>query len=105
MSHTFLQYRLLNELTRTPGVSQRGLARHLGCSLGKTNYCLRELMRAGLVRTNGANGDGKANGAYELTCEGTKELRRLALECLEQKRKEYEELQQAVKELNVDDQA
>jgi DNA-binding Lrp family transcriptional regulator len=44
------RYRLLNELSGQPQAAQRDLARALGVSVGKLNYCLRALIEKGLVK-------------------------------------------------------
>ena len=41
---------MLRLLQENPRVHQRELAEGLGISVGKTNYCLRELMSKGLVK-------------------------------------------------------
>ena len=45
-----IRLRILRELENDPGLSQRDLAKELGVSLGKTNYCLRALVEKGLVK-------------------------------------------------------
>ena len=41
---------LLRKIHKSPESSQRDLAYDLGFSLGKLNYCLRELKNKGLVK-------------------------------------------------------
>ena len=43
-------FRLLRLLEARPDLSQRDLARELGTSLGKVNYCLNALIDTGLVK-------------------------------------------------------
>lgn len=43
-------YRLLRLLEAKPELSQRDLARELGASLGKINYCLNALIEKGWVK-------------------------------------------------------
>lgn len=43
-------YRLLRLLEANPELSQRDLARELGTSLGKINYCLNALIEKGWVK-------------------------------------------------------
>ncbi|MFC1545993.1 winged helix-turn-helix transcriptional regulator [Pseudomonadota bacterium] len=38
-------YGLLKILEENPSLSQRDLARHLGTSLGKANFCLKALIK------------------------------------------------------------
>ena len=41
---------LLRSLNKNPDASQRKLAKDLGFSLGKLNYCLKALQAKGLVK-------------------------------------------------------
>ena len=41
---------LLREIQKKPDASQRDLAKNLGFSLGKLNYCIKELNKKGLVK-------------------------------------------------------
>ena len=45
-----IHLKVLREIEKTPSISQRELAKKLGVSLGKTNYCLKALLGKGLVR-------------------------------------------------------
>ena len=38
-------YEILRKISKKPDVSQRELSRELGFSLGKLNYCLKELQK------------------------------------------------------------
>ncbi len=44
------RYKILKLVEVNPEISQRQLARELGISLGKTNYCLKALVEKGLVK-------------------------------------------------------
>ena len=44
------RYELIRLLEANPEMSQRDVARELGISLGKTNYCLRALTQRGLIK-------------------------------------------------------
>ena len=44
--------KILKKLEKDPQISQRDLARELGISLGRTNFCLRALMEKGLIKAN-----------------------------------------------------
>ena len=50
-----VRYRLLKLLEPNPRLSQREVARELGISLGKVNYCLRALVEKGWIKA-AANG-------------------------------------------------
>ena len=43
-------FQLLRKIQNQPEFSQRQLAESLGFSLGKLNYCLKELKQKGLVK-------------------------------------------------------
>ena len=45
-------YGLLKTLEENPGLSQRELAKQLGVSLGKINYCLNKLIEKGSLKIN-----------------------------------------------------
>ena len=44
------QFEILRKISKKPRSSQRELAKELGISLGKLNYCLKELREKGLVK-------------------------------------------------------
>jgi EPS-associated MarR family transcriptional regulator len=69
-----VRYRLLKYLAEHPHASQRELARELGISLGKANYCLRALVEKGWVKfRNFKNSENKSAYAYVLTRRGLQE--------------------------------
>ena len=43
-------FEILRKIQKKPESSQRALAKELGFSLGKLNYCLKELKKKGLVK-------------------------------------------------------
>ena len=88
------RYRLLKILETEPDASQRELARQLGMSLGKVNYCLRALIDKGLVKArNFRNNENKLAYLYVLTPHGAREKARLTVEYLKIKLLEVERLQ------------
>ena len=97
------QLRLLQLIEDQPTLSQRGMARALGLSLGKTNYCLRALMDAGLVKTrNFRNSDNKLAYAYRLTPKGVQERIGATVRLLERKSREYDVLRTEIERLKAD---
>lgn len=44
------RYKILKELEQDPNVSQRELAKRLGISLGRANFCLKALIEKGLTK-------------------------------------------------------
>ena len=49
------QFEVLRKIEANPRFSQRQLATNLGFSLGKLNYCLRELKQKGFVKIQNFN--------------------------------------------------
>ena len=85
---------LLREIAADPATSQRGLARRLGVSLGRVNFCLRALADKGLVKaSNFRRSDNKRAYAYVLTPQGVDEKVRLTVNFLQRKMIEYDRLQ------------
>lgn len=98
--HDDLRYQLLKALENDPTLSQRQLAEKMGLSLGKTNYCLKALIEAGLVKVgNFAKSNTKINYAYFLTPNGIKEKAAVTRRFLKNKQLQYEQLEQEIAEL------
>lgn len=97
------RYRLLRLLTEQPNHSQRELARELGLSLGKTNYCLRALVERGWVKVqNFRNSDNKLAYAYVLTPTGAMAKIRATADFLRRKQREYAKLEREIAELRIE---
>ena len=83
-----------------PEISQRDLARQLGVSLGRVNFCLQALMEKGLVKANNfKNSNNKKAYMYFLTRRGITEKARATTRFLERKLAEYEALQRELETL------
>ena len=94
------RYRLLKLLETNPGLSQRQLARELGISLGKVNFCLAALIEKGLLKaSNFRTSQNKLAYMYLLTPAGVEEKARITLQYLKIKMREYETLQSEIDEL------
>ena len=52
MKNTTDQFEVLRKIQKKPNSSQRELAKQLGFSLGKLNYCLKALKLKGFVKIN-----------------------------------------------------
>ena len=71
---------ILRKINKTSSVSQRQLAHQLGFSLGKVNYCLKELKKKGLVKLeNFRSNNNKTNYIWILTPKGILEKTRLTI--------------------------
>jgi len=91
---------LLKLLEARPELSQRDLARELGTSLGKINYCLNALIDKGLVKArNFRNSRNKLGYAYLLTPRGIDSKATIAVQFLKRKMAEYESLKIEIEQL------
>lgn len=85
--------RVLRLLEASPELTQREMARELGMSLGKANYCLRALLAKGFVKIqNFRNSPNKRGYAYLLTPEGVAAKASLTRIFLARKQEEYNAL-------------
>ena len=97
------RYQLLRLLEENPEISQRGLARELGLSLGKTNYCLRAVIDKGWVKAkNFKNSRNKSAYLYQLTPQGVSARARITSRFLDRKLKEYEALEKEIADLRAE---
>ncbi len=86
-------YKVMRLLETKPEITQRDVARELGVSLGKANYCVRALIQKGWVKaTPFKNAQQKAAYQYTLTRVGRQEKARLTLRFVAGKIREYEGL-------------
>ncbi len=93
------QFNVLREIKKKPQSSQRDLAKGLGFSLGKINYCLKGLKQKGLVKIKNFNKNpNKLNYIYMLTPKGVGEKTRLTVNFMKRKMKEYDELKKEIDE-------
>jgi len=103
VSHDDLDLELLRQLETQPAASQRHLARRLGVSVGKINYCLRALVDRGWVKANNfRRSDNKLAYAYLLTPKGMAGKLRLTASFLRRKEQEFERLQRQIAVLRVE---
>ena len=93
-------YGLLKTLEENPGLTQRDLAKRLGVSLGKINFCLNALVEKGSVKINNfRNSENKLAYAYLLTPSGVEQKARMTVQFLKYKVQEYERLRAEIAEL------
>jgi len=94
------RYRILKHLEADPEISQRELAKALGISLGRANYCLKALIEKGLVKAkNFKNSSNRSAYAYYLTPTGFEEKARVTVQFLKRKVAEYEALKGEIESL------
>ena len=100
-------FNVLRKIGKSSELTQRELAKELGYSLGKLNYCLKELQAKGLVkikhfRRNLRRNPHKINYLYTLTTKGFSEKTKLTINFMKRKMKEYDELKKEVENLKKD---
>ena len=86
-------FEILRKISKKPEVSQRELAEELGFSLGKLNYCIKQLKQKGLIKIkNFEKNPKKMNYLYVLTPQGISSKTRLTISFMQKKMQEYDEL-------------
>lgn len=94
------RYRILKTLEREPEISQRELAKELGVSLGKVNYCINALIEKGLIKvSNFQSNPNKRGYMYLLTPSGIEAKATITINFLKSKMREYEELTKEIESL------
>ncbi len=97
------RYKILKTLEKNPEISQRDLARELGISLGRVNYCLKALINVGLLKvTNFRNSQNKLAYMYLLTPNGVKEKSMITERFLKMKLDEFEALEAEINMLRAE---
>ena len=84
---------ILSKIRNKPKSSQRDLAKELGLSLGKINYCIKALKNKGLIKINNfRKNNNKLSYLYILTPKGIAHKTNLTLKFMKLKIKEYDDL-------------
>mgnify|MGYP001307711884 CR=1 FL=1 len=88
------EFDVLRHIYKKPNSSQRELAKNLGFSLGKLNYCIKALKSKGLLKIeNFKKRDNKIKYfQYIITPKGIKERTKLTLNYMKRKMIEYDNL-------------
>lgn len=92
-------FETIRKINSNPIISQRELAKQLGFSLGKLNYCIKALNKKGLIKVK--NFKKKKNKIeyfqkYILTTKGIKYRIDLTIEFMNRKMKEYDQLKKEI---------
>ena len=92
---------ILRSIKNEPKLSQRKLAKNLGFSLGKLNYCLKALKDKGLIKIQNFQKKEKKIQYFQyiITPEGIAERTRLTINFMKRKIAEYDQLQKELKVL------
>ena len=94
-------FNLLRKIKKRSNSSQRELAKDLGFSLGKLNYCLKALKTKGLIKIkNFEKNPNKINYIYVVTPKGIAEKTKLTINFMKRKLKEYDELKSEIEKDN-----
>jgi len=84
---------ILREINKDSDLSQRDLAKVIGLSLGKVNYCLNALRNKGYIKIkNFKNSKDKIKYLYVLTPQGITEKTKLTIQFMKRKMAEYDVL-------------
>ncbi len=86
-------FEILRKISNKPNASQRQMADELGFSLGKLNYCLKELQKKGLIKIkNFKKNPKKMNYLYVLTPQGIASKTKLTINFMKRMMNEYDQL-------------
>ena len=89
------EFETLRQIDLKSKNSQRAMAKNLGFSLGKLNYCLKALNSKGLIKIkNFKNNSNKLNYLYILTPRGIAHKTKLTINFMKKKMQEYDELKE-----------
>ena len=95
-----IHYRILRLLEAQSDISQRQIAKELGVSLGKTNYCIQALLQKGWIKAeNFKNSRNKIGYAYLLTPDGIERKTKIAVQFLKRKTAEFEVIKREIEQL------
>jgi EPS-associated MarR family transcriptional regulator len=98
-----IHYRILSLLADKPRIGQQDMAREMGISIGKVNYCIAELAKQGLIKIQRfKNAHAKLPYTYLLTPHGMEEKGRITIQFLKRKLEEYDEIKRQIEALAQD---
>jgi EPS-associated MarR family transcriptional regulator len=91
-------FKVLRKINKNPYITQRKMAKDLGFSLGKLNYCLKALKKKGFVKLE--NFGNKKNKLkyfqHVITARGISHRLSLTLYFMKKKMHEYDELKKDI---------
>jgi len=91
------QLNVMRKIGKNPNLTQRDLADQLGFSLGKLNYCLKELKIKGFIKMNNfKKSKNKMKYIYILTPGGIAAKTKLTINFMKRKMQEYNELKKEI---------
>ena len=99
MKNILDHFNVMRKIKSKPDSSQRDMARELGFSLGKLNYCLNALKDKGFIKIkNFKKNPNKLSYRYILTPKGLAKKTELTINFMKRKLKEYDELNSQIKD-------
>jgi len=88
---------LMHIVHENPNISQRQIAKKIGLSIGKVNYCLKALIDIGFVKVDNFNSSNqKIKYAYILTPKGINQKIIITKQFIVKKLQEYEKLKEYI---------
>jgi len=94
--------KIIEFISSAPSITQRGLVRALGMSLGKVNFLLKQLDDTGMVRIRHCKNRGRSSRGRYVVTEKWKDLRDAMLsECLNLKIRDFEKLRNEIESLKA----
>jgi EPS-associated MarR family transcriptional regulator len=95
-------FNLLRKIDSNQDSSQRELAKDMGFSLGKLNYCLKALKDKGLIKINNfSKNKNKLSYMYILTSEGMSKKTKLTMKFMKRIMHQYDELKKEINNSNI----
>ena len=96
-------FRVMRLLEEDPSISTREIAQKVGISNGAAYYCVTALVEKGFVKLkNFTQSRNKATYIYEMTPRGIRVKAAMAVQFLEQKRNEYNQLKAEIARLETE---
>ena len=93
MKNILDHFNVMRKIKSSPNSSQRDMAKELGFSFGKLNYCLNALKDKGFIKIqNFKKNPNKLGYRYILTPKGIAKKTELTINFMKRKLKEYDEL-------------
>ena len=90
----------MNLLADEPQLRQLDMARKMGISVGKVNFCISELAKKGLIKVKRfKSAKSKVPYTYMLTPRGIEEKGKITVRFLKRKMTEYEEIKRQIEVL------
>lgn len=98
-----IHYHVLKYVEENPSITQRELAKELGISVGKANYCLKALIDKGWIKANNfKNSNKKLAYFYILTPNGIEQKTKITINFLKRKINDYEKLKEEIETLKTE---